>query len=263
MKRLWKIVHAHVEGGAAGKPERGRARRRRSATLRRQVHQTLVKVGDDIGRRRMFNTAIAAVMELFNALAAFEDRSPQGRAVMQEALDLVVLMLSPIVPHATQAMWRALGHATLLVDERWPEADAAALVQDTVEIVVQVNGKLRARIAGAGRRRRGGRARGGARRSRRREVRRGPAGAQADLRARQARQRGGLMRRRRLASLPARAASRAAASSCAARTPLPAVVASPYRRVRGPLLAALRRARQAPARRGRDARGGCRDGDAP
>ncbi len=99
----------------------------------------------------MFNTAIAAVMELYNALAAFQDRSPQGRAVMQEALEIVVLVLSPIVPHATQAMWRALGHATLLVDERWPEPDPAALVQDTIEIVVQVNGKLRARIAGAGR----------------------------------------------------------------------------------------------------------------
>ena len=74
----------------------------------------------------MFNTAIAAVMELYNVLADYTDRSPQGRAVVQEALDLVVLMLSPIIPHATQAMWQALGHRTLLVDERWPDADAAA-----------------------------------------------------------------------------------------------------------------------------------------
>jgi leucyl-tRNA synthetase len=65
---------------------------------------------------------------------------------MQEALDLVVLMLSPFVPHAAQAMWRELGHATAIVDERWPAADKTALVQDTVEIVVQVNGKLRARV---------------------------------------------------------------------------------------------------------------------
>ena len=65
---------------------------------------------------------------------------------MQEALDLVVLMLSPFVPHAAQAMWRALGHATAIIDERWPAADAAALVQDTIELVVQVNGKLRARV---------------------------------------------------------------------------------------------------------------------
>ncbi len=145
LKRLWKLVHAHVEGGLAGKfdpASLGEAQRE----LRRQVHQTLVKVGDDIGRRRMFNTAIAAAMELYNSLARFVDDSPQGRAVMQEALDLVVLIMSPIVPHAAQAMWRALGHATLVVDERWPEADSSALLQDKVEIVVQVNGKLRARV---------------------------------------------------------------------------------------------------------------------
>ena len=143
LKRLWKAVHEHVAGGPAGA---GSTRRRSTAPqreLRRQAHQTLVKVGDDIGRRRTFNTAIAAVMELMNALARFADRSPAGRAVMQEALELVVLMLSPIVPHVGQALWRALGHATRVVDERWPQRDPAALVQDTVEIVVQVNGKLR------------------------------------------------------------------------------------------------------------------------
>ncbi|HEU0225237.1 MAG TPA: leucine--tRNA ligase [Steroidobacteraceae bacterium] len=145
MKRLWKIVHAHVQGGPAERPAvalLGEAQR----TLRRQLHQTLAKVGDDIGRRRTFNTAIAAVMELLNAIARFEDASPQGRAVMQEALDLVVLMLAPFVPHAAHAMWRALGHAGMVVDERWPEPDRAALEQATVEIVVQVNGKLRARV---------------------------------------------------------------------------------------------------------------------
>jgi leucyl-tRNA synthetase len=145
MKRIWKLVHAHVQGGAAAKPDAGALDGPQRA-LRRHVHQALVKVGDDIGRRRTFNTAIAAIMELLNALARFDDASARGRAVMQEALDLVVLMLAPFVPHAAQAMWRALGHATLVVDEPWPEADAAALVQDTVEIVVQVNGRLRARV---------------------------------------------------------------------------------------------------------------------
>jgi leucyl-tRNA synthetase len=146
MKQLWKLVHGHVAGGAAARPDAATLDRAQR-DLRRQVHQALAKVGDDIGRRRMFNTAIAAVRELYRALSAFQDRSPQGRAVMQEALELVVLMLSPIVPHAAQAMWRALGHASLAVDERWPQADPAALVQDTIEIVVQVNGKLRARVA--------------------------------------------------------------------------------------------------------------------
>ena len=145
MKRLWKLVHAHVEGGAAARIDAA-SLAAAQRELRRQVHQTLVKAGDDIGRRRMFNTAIAAVMELYHSLAGFDDDSPQGRAVMQEALDLVVLILSPIVPHAAQAMWRALGHATLVLDERWPRADTSALVQDKVEIVVQVNGRLRGRV---------------------------------------------------------------------------------------------------------------------
>ncbi|MGH8130603.1 MAG: leucine--tRNA ligase [Steroidobacteraceae bacterium] len=145
IKRLWKIVHAHVASGPAGTPDAA-ALDGPQRELRRQVHQTLVKVGDDIGRRRTFNTAIAAVMELQHSLARFADATPQGRAVMQEALDNVVLMLSPFVPHAAHALWRALGHASAIVDERWPKADAAALVQDTIEIVVQVNGKLRARV---------------------------------------------------------------------------------------------------------------------
>jgi leucyl-tRNA synthetase len=145
MKRLWKIVHAHVQGGPAGRPVVGALDPAQRA-LRRKVHETLAKVGDDIGRRRTFNTAIAAVMELLNALARFNDGSAQGRAVMQEALDLVVLMLAPIVPHASHAMWQALGHATMVVDEPWPAGDDSALARDTVEIVVQVNGKLRGRV---------------------------------------------------------------------------------------------------------------------
>ncbi len=145
LKRVWKTVHAHVDGGPAARPDvAGLAAPQRE--LRRLVHQALVKVGDDIGRRRTFNTAIAAVMELLNSLTRFEDETPQGRAVMQEALELVVLMLSPFVPHVAHAMWRALGHDSAIVDERWPAADPSALVQDTIEIVVQVNGKLRARI---------------------------------------------------------------------------------------------------------------------
>ncbi len=145
MKRLWKIVHAHVQGGPGGSVDPKSLNPAQQA-LRRQLHQTLAKVGDDIGRRRTFNTAIAAVMELLNALARFDAAKPAGRALMQEALDLVVLMLSPFVPHAAHAMWGALGHATAIVDELWPEADAAALAQDTIEIVVQVNGKLRGRV---------------------------------------------------------------------------------------------------------------------
>ena len=126
------LHEAPVEGRAPAR--RGRARRRRSTSrrsrapqrdMRRQVHETLAKVTTDIGRRRTFNTAIAAVMELMNSLARFEDRSPQGRAVVQEALEIVVLVLSPVVPHACHALWHELGHATAVVDERWPQVDAA------------------------------------------------------------------------------------------------------------------------------------------
>jgi leucyl-tRNA synthetase len=145
MKRLWKAVHQHVAHGPAvglDAPSLGPAQR----DLRRQVHETLAKVTVDIGRRRTFNTAIAAVMELMNSLARSDDRSPQGRAVMQEALEIVVLALSPVVPHACHALWRELGHATAAVDERWPQVDTAALSRETIEVVVQVNGKLRGRV---------------------------------------------------------------------------------------------------------------------
>ncbi len=101
----------------------------------------------DIGRRRTFNNAIAAAHELLNSLARFDDRSPQGRAVLQEALDVLVLVLSPIIPHACHALWKALGHARAVVDEAWPRVDDDALVRETIEVVVQVNGKLRSRVA--------------------------------------------------------------------------------------------------------------------
>jgi leucyl-tRNA synthetase len=100
-----------------------------------------------MGRRRTFNTAIAAVMELLNAIGRFDDPSVQGRAVVQEALELAVLMLSPIVPHATHVLWSELGHDAALIDVSWPEPDPAALRQDSVGIVVQVNGKLRSRLS--------------------------------------------------------------------------------------------------------------------
>jgi leucyl-tRNA synthetase len=145
IKRLWKAVHQHVGAGAAPALDPG-ALDAAQRTLRRQVHETLAKVTTDIGRRRTFNTAIAAVMELMNAVARFDDRSPQGRAVVQEALEVVVLVLSPVVPHVCHALWRELGHAGAVVDERWPDADTSALERETIEVVVQVNGKLRGRV---------------------------------------------------------------------------------------------------------------------
>ena len=146
LRRLWKAVHAHVSGGAALAldPTTLDSGQR---DIRRQVHETVAKVTVDIGRRRHFNTAIAAVMELTNSLGRFEDRSPQGRAVLQEALEVAVLVLSPVVPHVCHALWKALGHAGAVIDEQWPRVDEGALVRETIEVVVQVNGKLRGRVA--------------------------------------------------------------------------------------------------------------------
>src|SRR5580658_10140872 len=146
IKRLWKAVHEHAAGGPAAPLEKSALNEAQRA-LRRQAHQTLAKLTDDIGRRRTFNTAIAAVMELLNAVGKFPTDSPQDRSVVQEALEIAVLGLSPIIPHATHALWRGLGHATALIDEPWTPVDTAALEQSSVEIVVQVNGKLRTRIS--------------------------------------------------------------------------------------------------------------------
>ena len=147
IKRLWKAVHDHVAAGAAGSIVTAAPVTDAQRALRRQVHQTLAKVTDDIGRRRTFNTAIAAVMELLNALAKFPQGIPSDRAVIKEALDIAVLSLSPIIPHVTHVLWRELGHGTALIDEQWPAVDAGALQQATIELVVQVNGKLRARVS--------------------------------------------------------------------------------------------------------------------
>ncbi|HMN46689.1 MAG TPA: leucine--tRNA ligase [Povalibacter sp.] len=160
MRKVWRTVYEFVEGdrrqatGDSKKEESLAVARSLSPValtdsqrnLRRAAHATLVKVTDDLGRRRIFNTAIAAVMELMNTLAKFEDDSPQGRAIVQETLELVVQMLSPIVPHATHALWQALGHEDSLMDRAWPKPDPQALVQDEIQLVVQVNGKLRSHV---------------------------------------------------------------------------------------------------------------------
>ncbi|HNF89925.1 MAG TPA: class I tRNA ligase family protein, partial [Thiobacillaceae bacterium] len=111
-----------------------------------QLHQTIAKVTDDIERRKQFNTAIAANMELMNALAKLEGDDAATRAVKQEALEAVVLMLSPIVPHICRTLIKALKPGTCMVGSPWPVADEAALVRDEIELMLQVNGKLRGKI---------------------------------------------------------------------------------------------------------------------
>src|SRR5690606_40541251 len=151
VRRVWRMVYEHIAGGgvreAAGAPLSAAPLSDAQRAMRRVAHATLAKVTDDIGRRRVFNTAIAAVMELMNTLAKFDDASPTGRAIVQETLELIVQMLSPIVPPAAHALWCELGHDDALIDRAWPEPDPAALVRDEIEIVVQVNGKLRGRVS--------------------------------------------------------------------------------------------------------------------
>jgi leucyl-tRNA synthetase len=139
LKRLWKQVVTHIEKPASPPDKLNNAER----ALRRQIHETIAKVSDDIGRRYTFNTAIAAMMELLNNLS----RAKNSRAVIQEGLEAVVLMLSPIVPHITQTLWQALGHSGLILDAAWPQVDESALKRDEIEMVVQVNGKLRGHIS--------------------------------------------------------------------------------------------------------------------
>jgi leucyl-tRNA synthetase len=146
LKKLWKLVYAHTREAAPGKLDPA-ALSAAQRELRRKTHETIAKVSDDVGRRYTFNTAIAAIMELVNALAKSEDPSAAGRAVAQEGLDAVVLMLAPIVPHVAHDLWRALGHEIAVIDERWPSADGAAMERDAVDLVVQVNGKLRGHIS--------------------------------------------------------------------------------------------------------------------
>ncbi len=146
LKRLWRQVAAFVNEGGEVPPLDRDALTPDQKALRRQIHQTIARVGDAMSRRYTFNTAIAANMELLNALARFEDGTPQGRALRREGLEAIVLMLAPIVPHICHELWQALGHDGMVIDAPWPQVDESALVQDTVELVVQVNGKLRGKI---------------------------------------------------------------------------------------------------------------------
>ena len=146
LRRLWTQVQRHADAGAAPALDVASLSAEQKA-LRRKTHETIAKVGDDYGKRHGFNTAIAAVMELSNALAKFDDPSEQARAVRQEALEAAVLLLNPITPHSSHALWQLLGHEeTLLEDLAFPQADAAATVRDSVVLAVQVNGKLRGTI---------------------------------------------------------------------------------------------------------------------
>ena len=145
LKRLWKAVYDHVESGATEAYRNGELSAELK-NLRRQLHMTIEKVSDDYGRRHSFNTAISSVMELMNALAKVEGTDLISRQVRQEVLQNVALLLSPIVPHISQAIWAELCPTSHILNASWPVADASAMEQDTIEYMIQVNGKLRGSI---------------------------------------------------------------------------------------------------------------------
>ena len=144
LKRVWKLVKEHTEKGAAEAVNAAELSSDQKA-LRRDVHKTIAKVSDDIDRRQTFNTAIAAIMELMNKLGKAPQESVQDRAILDEALKAVVRMLYPITPHICFELWVALGE-TAIDTAIWPTHDEKALVEDEKLIVVQVNGKLRAKL---------------------------------------------------------------------------------------------------------------------
>ena len=147
LKRVWNQVITHIEAVKQSSPMPLVIEKlnKQEKSLRREVHETIAKVGDDIGRRYTFNTAIAAIMKLLNSLSEAK-QSPQSNAVIQEALEAIVIMLSPIVPHITQVLWEKLGYSGLIMNAAWPQVDKTALVREELNLVVQVNGKLRGHI---------------------------------------------------------------------------------------------------------------------
>jgi leucyl-tRNA synthetase len=146
LKRLWAAIHEHTEQKLDSTQINSADLNEAQKAMRYKLHETIKKVTDDYGRRLTFNTAIAANMELLNTVVKFSDDSSIGHAIRQEVFDNMVLMLAPIIPHLCHRLWLDLGHGDVILDAVWPQVDETALVQDSIEMVVQVNGKLRAKI---------------------------------------------------------------------------------------------------------------------
>ncbi|MFI2811692.1 leucine--tRNA ligase [Microbulbifer sp. JSM ZJ756] len=147
LRKLWKTVHGHIAAGGSKVAIEPGSLGDQQQQLRRKTHETIQKVSDDYGRRQTFNTAVAAVMELLNEVGKLAQRdSDQGLAVEREALEAAVQLLAPVTPHICHQLWAALGNDTPLVDAEWPAVDEQALVRSSITLVVQVNGKVRAKL---------------------------------------------------------------------------------------------------------------------
>ena len=145
LRRVWSQVMNHIEGGPCEALDPS-VLNEDEREIRRLLHDTIAKVSDDISRRYTFNTAIAAVMELSNHLARFDAKSAQSRAVIQEAWMAVVRLLGPITPHICEELWETLGGTGPLHSADWPQVDESARERLRITLVVQINGKLRARL---------------------------------------------------------------------------------------------------------------------
>lgn len=146
LRRVWRLAHAHVSAGLPGALEVS-ALNDAQKEIRRAIHLAIKQASTDIGQYHKFNTAIAQVMTLMNVLEKAPNSSEQDRALLQEGLEATALLLAPITPHISHALWQSLGHEGAVINATWPTVDESALVQDTLSLVVQVNGKLRGHIA--------------------------------------------------------------------------------------------------------------------
>jgi len=146
LKRVWKLTHDYLAIGVSTAPLDVDKFTTDERSIYRQIHQTIAKVSDDMLRRYTFNTAIAALMELTNALSRLNYNEANSKALLHHGLENLLLLLSPLVPHITHVLWQAIGNTKLILDTPWPTSDAAALVQDSIELVIQVNGKMRGHI---------------------------------------------------------------------------------------------------------------------
>jgi len=145
LQRVWRLAAELINGGDVVALNIDGLNDEQKAA-RRKVHETIQKVSDDIARRNAFNTAIAAVMELTNTLVKLDKTDEQSRAVLKEGLVAMVKMLAPIAPHMCHELWKEFGNDDLVLDAPWPDVDEAALVRDSITIVVQVNGKVRGKL---------------------------------------------------------------------------------------------------------------------
>jgi leucyl-tRNA synthetase len=146
LNRIWKLVHDRLDLISAAGAVTVADLTSEERALRRAVHKTIRKVTEDLEERFHFNTAIAAVMELLNTLQPAELASPQFAAVMREALQSVILLMAPFVPHVTEELWQRLGHSSRLSTAAWPDYDCDAVIDEEIVMVIQVNGKLRSKI---------------------------------------------------------------------------------------------------------------------